>query len=130
MKKISLFAASLAAITVAASPAGPAMRSAVGSSDVTSPMTVISSPFRSRVLPAEDAAVKIAPRKAGPLRAKAKDVPFIEDFSTPDNLGDWGIQDVNNDNSSWEYKQSFGLVQIYFATGGGDNDDWLVTLRT
>lgn len=127
MKKISLFAASLAAITVAASPAGPAMRSAVGSSDVTSPMTVISSPFRSRVLPAQEAAMKIAPRKAGPLRAKAKDVPFIEDFSTPDNLGDWGIQDVNNDNSSWEYKQSFGLVQIYFAAGGGDNDDWLVT---
>ena len=106
MKKISAITAAFAATILAANAAVP---------------------FATRTLPAADkgATVKITPRKSAPLRAKAKDVPFIEDFTTPDNLNDWGIQDVNGDNNSWEYKQSFGLVQIYFGNSG--NDDWLVT---
>lgn len=69
--------------------------------------------------------MRIAPR--GPMRAKAMDVPFIEDFSSASTLGDWGIQDVNNDNNSWEYKESFGLVRCMFPSGSPANDDWLVT---
>lgn len=83
-------------------------------------------PFTSHVLKA-DKATAIAPMSARVAKAKAKDVPFIEDFTTADNLGDWGIQDVNNDGNSWEYKQAWGLVQCYFPTSGSSNDDWLVT---
>lgn len=62
-----------------------------------------------------------------PQRAKAHDVPFIEDFSSIDNLDDWFVQDANNDKSTWEYKESFGNVACYFATNRDANDDWLIT---
>ena len=67
MKKISAITAAFAATILAANAAVP---------------------FATRTLPAADkgATVKITPRKSAPLRAKAKDVPFIEDFTTPDNL--------------------------------------------
>ena len=75
---------------------------------------------------AKDApAVKLPAR--GPMRAKALDVPFIEDFSSASTLGDWGIQDVNGDGNSWEYKESFGLVRCMFPTAASANDDWLVS---
>lgn len=61
----------------------------------------------------------------GPMRARALDVPFIEDFSDPETLTDWGIQDVNRDGNSWEYKSNFQNVICYFGSNG--NDDWLVT---
>ena len=59
--------------------------------------------------------------------AKAKEVPFSEDFTTSDNLDDWFIQDVNGDGSSWEYKESFGLLQCYYSADGSANDDWVLT---
>lgn len=59
-----------------------------------------------------------------PARAKAKDVPFIEDFTTADNLDDWYVQDVNQDGDTWEYKESFGLLRCYSF---GTNDDWVIT---
>lgn len=67
------------------------------------------------------------PLQQSPRRARALDVPFHEDFSSPSTLNDWGIQDVNNDGSSWEYKESAQLVACYFATRGGANNDWLIT---
>lgn len=73
----------------------------------------------------DDDVVKLPERT--PSRAKAMDVPFVEDFSSPSTLGDWGIQDVNNDGNSWEYKESFGLVRCYGPTTQAFNDDWLVT---
>lgn len=73
----------------------------------------------------EAAPLKLPPR--GPMRAKAMDVPFIEDFSSSSTLGDWGIQDVNGDGNSWEYKESFGLVRCMYPTSASSNDDWLVT---
>lgn len=60
-------------------------------------------------------------------RAKAHDVPFVEDFTTSENLGDWYIQDINGDGSSWEYSESFGLLKCYFSEDGSDNDDWVIT---
>lgn len=60
-------------------------------------------------------------------RAKALDVPFIEDFSSPSTLGDWGIQDINNDGNSWEYSEKYGLLRCYFSTEGVANDDWVLT---
>lgn len=74
---------------------------------------------------ADAPAVKIGRR--GPVRAKAMDVPFIEDFSSSATLGDWGIQDVNNDGNSWEYKENWGLVRCAFPTSADSNDDWLVS---
>lgn len=72
---------------------------------------------------------KGAAKAAGKVatRAKAYDVPFIEDFSNAATLADWGIQDVNNDNNSWEYKESFQNVACYFPTSSDANNDWLVT---
>lgn len=68
--------------------------------------------------------VALNPLKGSSFRAKAKDVPFIEDFTTSGNLGDWYIQDVNNDGNSWEYKESFGLLRCYSFDS---NDDWVIT---
>lgn len=75
----------------------------------------------------EPGSLKLNARTAAPSRAKALDVPFTEDFSSPSTLGDWGIQDVNGDGNSWEYKESFGLLQCYFPTGDVANDDWVIT---
>lgn len=62
-----------------------------------------------------------------PRRAKAKDVPFIEDFSNASTLNDWFIQDVNNDGDSWEYDANNKLLKCYFATSGKANNDWVIT---
>lgn len=74
-----------------------------------------------------DKGLKLKARAKGVSRAKALDVPFIEDFSSPSTLGDWGIQDVNNDGNSWEYSESFGLLRCYFTSTDEANDDWVIT---
>lgn len=128
MKKTSALTIAFAATVVAANAAVFMDRS--GSKPGVTPTTSVGlTPFKSRILPTADkTAAKLGPRKGAPRRAKAKDVPFVEDFTTADNLGDWGIQDINGDNSSWEYKESFGLVRIYYPAAGQErNDDWLVT---
>lgn len=85
-------------------------------------------PFAVRMQSAPECeSARISPFKSGPMRAKAHDVPFIEDFSDPSTLGDWNIQDVNNDGHSWEYKQSAQNVICYFDPDNQGNNDWLVT---
>lgn len=128
MKKTSALTIAFAATVVAANAAVFMDRS--GSKPGVTPTTSVGlTPFKSRILPTADkTAAKLGSRKGALRRAKAKDVPFVEDFTTADNLGDWGIQDINGDNSSWEYKESFGLVRIYYPAAGQErNDDWLVT---
>lgn len=74
--------------------------------------------------PARQASVKLA---SAPNKAKAKDVPFIEDFSSASTLNDWFIQDVNNDGDSWEYDANNQLLKCYFSSKGYANNDWVIT---
>ncbi len=121
MKKTTVAIAS--ALIVAS--AGAVLRS--GKTPSVAPAEVTETPFivKKTGQATDKPAVRIGRQVPG--RAKAMDVPFIEDFSTPDNLGDWGIQDVNNDGNSWEYKESWGLVRCSFPSGVDSNDDWLIT---
>lgn len=64
---------------------------------------------------------------SSPRKAKAYDVPFIEDFSSSSTLNDWFIQDVNNDGSSWEYDANNQLLKCYFSSRGVANNDWVIT---
>lgn len=103
-----------------------AAMAATARADMPKPAPVTAQPFVTKENVKEDG-IKIAPRQAAPMRARALDVPYREDFSDPGTLGEWGIQDMNNDGTSWEYRQNYGLVSCYFAANNGTNDDWLVS---
>ncbi len=86
------------------------------------------SPFVVRTSHTSDStSFKFHSGQQAPQRVKAYDVPFIEDFSSSATLGDWYIQDVNNDGNSWEYKDTYELVRIYWPPQDDNNDDYLVT---
>ncbi len=66
-------------------------------------------------------------RKSVSKRAKAYDVPFIENFSDPNTLTDWSIVDNNLDGYSWQYDEKNKLVKFYTLYAADRNNDWLVT---
>lgn len=69
-----------------------------------------------------------APFHKAPQKAKAHDVPFVEDFTSDANLGDWGVFDLNSDGYTWQYDANNGLVKFYtFYTSYANNNDWLST---
>lgn len=98
-----------------------------GSSATLMPTATAETPFM--VKPAgPDATVAANPmQKSVSKRAKAYDVPFIEDFSNPATLNDWGVVDNNNDGYTWQYDEKNQLVKFYTLYAYDRNNDWLVT---
>ena len=65
----------------------------------------------------------LSAQKASPNTPTPYDVPFVEDFSSSSTLGDWYVQDVNNNDECWSWWEAGGCVRMsnfYQA----ECDDW------
>ncbi len=68
----------------------------------------------------------LSAQKASPNTPTPYDVPFVEDFSSSSTLGDWYVQDVNNNDECWSWWEAGGCVRMS-NFDQAECDDWLVT---
>lgn len=113
---------SLLAVAMALPIAAQSRSNSIAATDGTTPFAI----RKAAQLPSPAPMKKLSAQKASPNTPTPYDVPFIEDFSDSSTLGDWYVQDVNNNGECWTWWQAgecLRMSNFYQAVC----DDWVVT---